>query len=96
MGYLAIGYGDPHCVDRLNTISFNVPVVGNLQSKNKAEQLVLLVDSSTTNADQPGFYMEDGQVKRDDLEDFYSFWYPLEQGLIVRSQTRISSNSGRF
>ena len=72
-GFLAVGYDDPFCRDRLNSISFHIPVLGSQNSTDKSEKFVLLLDSSTTVPDEPGYYIEDGHVKRDGLEDFSPF-----------------------
>jgi hypothetical protein len=86
-GFLTIGHGDPKCVDRLNTIYYRVPVVGDENWKARAEKLIL-IDPSTLNADDPGYYIEDGQVIQDPLEDFISFYEPIERALMARLQAR--------
>lgn len=85
-GYVSIGYGDPRCEDRLNTVYFRFPIVGDVAPKISADRLVLLIDSSACMPEAPGFYLEDGQVVQDSLEDFLCFYPPLKRALITRLQ----------
>jgi hypothetical protein len=85
-GYVSIGYGDPLCEDRLNTVYFRFPIVGDVTPKISADRLVLLIDSSACMPESPGFYLEDGRVVQDSLEDFLCFYQPLKRALIARLQ----------
>jgi hypothetical protein len=87
-GFVTIGHGDPRCVDRLNTLYYRAPVVGNEKWKERTDRLIVMVDPSTANAEEPGYYLEDGRVVEDPLEDFISFYEPIERALIARLQTR--------
>jgi hypothetical protein len=85
-GFVSVGYGDPQCEDRLNTVYFRFPIIGEVTSKILADRLVLLIDSSTCTAEAPGFYVEAGRVVQDSLEDFLCFYPPLKRALIKRLQ----------
>jgi hypothetical protein len=85
-GYVSIGYGDPQCEDRLNTVYFRFPIVRDVTPKISADRLVLLIDPSTCMPEAPGFYLEDGRVVQDSLEDFICFYPPLKRALIARLQ----------
>ena len=87
-GFVTIGHGDPRCVDRLNTLYYRAPVVGNEKWKERTDRLIVMVDPSTANAEEPGYYLEDGRVVEDPLEDFISFYEPIERALIARLQAR--------
>lgn len=81
---LTIGHGDPACVDRLNTLYFNVPALNDDEPIGGADSLALLLDSSTISAVEPGLYMEDGGVITDPFEDMECFFRPIRQALIDR------------
>ena len=85
-GFISIGYGDPRCEDRLNTVYFRFPIVGDATPKISTDNLVLLIDPSTCTPEAPGFYLEDGRVVQDSLEDFHCFYPPLKRALIARFQ----------
>ena len=85
-GYISVGYGDPNCEDRLNTVYFRFPIVGDVTPKISADRLVLLIDPSTCTPEAPGFYLEDGRVVQDSLEDFICFYPPIKRALIARLQ----------
>jgi hypothetical protein len=85
-GYVSVGHGDPNCTDRLNTLFFRIPVLNNETPRAGTDRLVLLFDASTSSAEEPGYYIEDGRVMQDLLEDFRSFFYPIKDALIVRLQ----------
>jgi hypothetical protein len=85
-GYVSVGYGDPQCKDRLNTLYFRFPVVGDVTPKISADRLVLLIDPSTCTPEAPGFYLEDGRVVEDPLEDFLCFYPAIKRALITRLQ----------
>jgi hypothetical protein len=85
-GYVSIGYGDSQCKSRLNTVHFRFPIVGDTAHKIATDRLVLLIDPSTCTAEYPGFYLEDGRVVQDSLEDFSCFYFPLKRALMTRLQ----------
>ena len=87
-GYVSIGHGDPQCTDRLNTLYFRIPVLANEIPRNGTEGLVLLFEPSTCSAEEPGYYMENGRVVQDPLEDFMRFYYPIKSALIARLQAK--------
>src|ERR1700722_10151007 len=80
---LTIGHGDPGCVDRLNTLYFKVPVLNDEKPIAGSERLILLLDSSVISAEQPGLYMEAGQVLEDPLADIECFFMPIRRALIA-------------
>jgi hypothetical protein len=81
---ITIGHGDPRCTDRLNTLYFRIPVLGNEPPRGGTDGLVLLFDPSTSVADEPGYYIEDGRVVEDFVEDFLCFYRPITRALIAR------------
>lgn len=83
---ITIGHGDPHCTDRLNTLYFRIPVLGNETPRGGTDGLVLLFDPSTSVAAEPGYYVENGRVVQDFLEDFLCFYRPISHALIARLQ----------
>jgi hypothetical protein len=87
---ITIGHGDPRCTDRLNTLYFRIPVLGNETPRGETDGLVLLFDPSTSVADEPGYYIEDGRVVEDFVEDFVCFYGPIMRGLITRSRAESS------
>ena len=87
--YITVAHGTVGAYDRLNTLHFRVPVVGNDDSNGRTDRLILMIDpSTTTTAEEPGFYLGDGHIMEDPAEDFYSFYEPIERALIARLQTR--------
>lgn len=91
---VTISYGDPRCADRLNTLYFNVPVLGSSVPGGRTDSLVLLFDPSTSAAAEPGYYMEDGRVVQDSLEDFFCFFQPIVHALAARLQEESQSQKG--
>jgi hypothetical protein len=87
---ITIGHGDPRCKDRLNTLYFRIPVLGDQTPGGGTNGLVLLLDPSTSVADEPGYYMEDGRVVQDFVEDFVSFYRPIARALIARLRAESS------
>jgi hypothetical protein len=86
-GYITIGHGDPGCEDRLNTVYFQIPVISSVVPRYQRARLVLLFDSSYVKAEAPGFYKEDGIIMQDGLEDFQSFFNPIQEALVARIRT---------
>jgi hypothetical protein len=79
---LTVGHGDPGCKDRLNTLYYNFPVLNCDKPLAGPDRLVVCVDSSVISAEQPGLYMEDGQVLEDVFADMECFFQPIRQALI--------------
>ena len=81
-GYITVGHGDQGCVDRLNTISYRLPVLTQTMPRGGTDRIVVLIDSSYVVPDQPGFYAEGEGVVEDMFTDFQSFFNPLKLELI--------------
>jgi hypothetical protein len=79
---LTVGHGDSACKDRLNTLYYKFPVLNCEKPLAGPDRLVLCVDSSVISAEQPGLYMEDGQVLEDVFADTECFFRPIRQALI--------------
>ncbi len=90
-GYVVIGHGDEGCIDRLNTVSFRVPVLTRQTPYGGNGRILVLFDASSIAADQPGFYLADGLIEQDFLEDFQCFFGPVKDALIQRMQTGAST-----
>jgi hypothetical protein len=73
----------------LNTLRFRVPVVGNGDWKARTDRLILMIEPSAVEAEEPGIYLNNGEILEDPAEDFHSFYSPLERALIARLQARI-------
>jgi len=82
-GYICVAHGTVGACDRLNTLHFRVPVVGNEGSK-FTDRLILMFDPSTTTAVEPVYYLHDGRILEDPVEDLASFYEPIEGALIDR------------
>lgn len=87
-GAISIGHGDPSCKDRLNTITFRLPILNNEVPIGGTDRIVVLLDPSTSSLEDPGYYIENGRVMQDPLEDFFFFYHPIKRALIARLQTR--------
>jgi hypothetical protein len=87
---ITIGHGDPGCKDRLNTLYFRIPVLGNETPRGGTDGLVFLFAPSTSAAEEPGYYIEDGRLVQDFLEDFVCFYRPIKCALIARLQAESS------
>jgi hypothetical protein len=85
-GAIFIGHGDPRCTDRLNTLTFRVPVLNDETPRGGTDRIVVLLDPSTPSLTEPGFYVENGRVMQDLPEDFFCFYYPIKHALIARLQ----------
>jgi hypothetical protein len=88
-GFITVAHGTQQCVDRLNTLHFRIPVVGNGDWKARTDRLILMFDPSTTTAEEPGFYLGDGRIIEDPVEDISCFYTPIERALITRLQAKI-------
>jgi hypothetical protein len=80
---VTVGYGDPGCVDLLNTLYFKVPVLSDEKPLAGTDRLILLLDCSVISAEQPGLYIEEGRVLEDPLADIEYFFIPIKQALIA-------------
>jgi hypothetical protein len=87
-GSITIGHGDQNCMDRLNTLYHRIPVVSNEMPRAGTDRLVLLLDPSYVTAEEPGFYIENGRITQDCLEDFVCFFGPIKRALIARMQSQ--------
>jgi hypothetical protein len=85
-GAIFIGHGDPHCTDRLNTLIFRVPVLNDEAPRGGTDTLLLFFHPATSFPAEPGYYLENGRVMQDSLEDFMSFYVPIKAALIARWQ----------
>lgn len=88
-GFITIAHGTQKCIDPLNTLRFRVPVVGNGECKARTDRLILMIEPSTVEAEEPGIYLNNGEILEDPAEDLHNFYAPLEQALIARLQARI-------
>jgi hypothetical protein len=85
-GAIFIGHGDSRCVDRLNTLTFRIPILNNETPRGGTDRIVALLDPSTLSSKEPGHYIENGRVTQDLMEDFFCFYYPIKRALIARLQ----------
>jgi len=85
-GYISIAHGTIGAFDRLNTLHFRIPVVGNDGLNTRTDRLILMFDPSTTTPVEPGYYLQDGQILEDPVEDISNFYEPIERALIARLQ----------
>lgn len=81
-GFLAIGYGDPGCVDRFNTVYYKVPILNQDRPLGGPDRLVVLLDSSVVVAEQPGLYWEGDRVLQDEVTDMEDFLIPILRALV--------------
>jgi hypothetical protein len=82
-GFITVGHGDPGCVDRLNTIYYRVPILNEYKPVAGAYKIVLLLDSSVVWAEQPGFYLENGKLTKDEFVDLECFFFPIKKALVA-------------
>ena len=82
-GFVAIGYGDPGCVDRLNTIYYKVPILNEDPPLGGPDKLVVLLDSSVVVPEQRGLYREGDRVLEDEIADFEDFFMPIARGMVT-------------
>jgi hypothetical protein len=59
---ITIGHGDSRCIDRLSTLYFLIPVLGDEAPRRGTDGIVLLFDPNTSVVAEPGCYIEDGRV----------------------------------
>jgi hypothetical protein len=87
---VTIGYGDPGCRDRLNTLYYRVPVLNEELPMAGTDQLRLLLDTSVVLAEQSGFYREGGRVFQDSVADLVAFFDPIQRVLTARLRASFS------
>jgi hypothetical protein len=47
-----------------------------------------MIDRSSADAEEPGYYLLVDRITEDPEEDFHSFYEPVERALIARLQAR--------
>ncbi len=82
-GYVTIGYGDPGCVDRLNTVYYRVPILNSDQPPGGPDKLVVLLDSSVVTPEQPGLYRHGNRVVEDEIADIEDFYVPVARAMVL-------------
>jgi|SRR6185437_1580912 len=85
-GYVTIGYGDPGCRDRLNTMYYRVPVLNQEPPMDGTDCTVVLLEAGVISAEQAGLYREGGRVLEDPMEDMECFWLPIKRALAGKLQ----------
>jgi hypothetical protein len=83
-GFITIAHGTKGCIDRLNTLHFRVPVVGNADWRTRTDRLILMFEPSTTTPVERGFYLQNDRILEDPVEDLFRFLQPVERALIAR------------
>lgn len=86
-GYVSIGHGHPSCNDRLNTLYFRIPVLSDATLGGRTNRIVLLLDPAVLTSESAGYYVENGRIVQDGLEDFASFYHPVKHALLARLQS---------
>jgi len=81
---LTIAHGDRDCIDRLNTLYFDVPVLNAFKPTTGIDRQILLLDSSVISAVDAGLYLENGRVVEDPFADLECFYQPIRKALIDR------------
>lgn len=64
---ITIGYGDPGCKDRLNTVYYRVPVLNTQRPLGGPDKLLVLLDSSVVVPEQAGLYREGDRVSAEEF-----------------------------
>jgi hypothetical protein len=85
-GSIVVGHGDPQCTDRLNTLTFRVPVLNDVIPEGGTNKIVVLLDPAVVSPKDVGYYVENGRIVQDSLEDFTSFYIPIKRALLARLQ----------
>ena len=83
---ITIAHGQRGCVDRLNALYFDVPVLNDRKPEASMDRLVLLLDSSVISAVGPGLYLENGRVLEDPFADLECMYQPIRELLVARLQ----------
>lgn len=91
-GYVTVGYGDPGCRDRLNTIYYRLPVINDREPPGGTDQIVMLIDASVVSPEQGGIYLEHNRLCSDELADMEDFLVPITRAL----SRRLGGTGDRF
>ena len=83
---ITIAHGQRSCIDRLNALYFDVPILNDRKPGASMDRLVLLLDSSVISSVGPGLYMENGRVLEDPFTDLECFYQPIRKALIAMLQ----------
>jgi len=83
-GSITIGHGDPQYKDCLNYLLFRLPVLVDEMEISGTHNVMILFDATTLKPVQASYYMGGKRVMRDQVEDFRSVFYPLQQALFTR------------
>lgn len=81
-GFVTVGYGDPECVDRLNTVYYKLPILNQDPPLGGPDKLVVLLDSSVVVPEQRGLYREGDRVLEDEIADFEDFFMPIARAMV--------------
>ena len=81
-GFVTIGYGDPGCADRLNTVYYKLPILNRELPLGGPDKLVVLLDSSVVVPEQCGLYREGDRVLEDEITDFEDFFMPITRAMV--------------
>ena len=81
-GFLTIGYCEPGCVDRLNTVYNKVPLLNDDAPLGGPDKLVVLLDSTVVVPEQCGLYREGDRVLEDEVADIEDFFVPMVRALV--------------
>jgi len=101
-GYVSLGFGDPRCKDRLNTVYYRLPILNTERPIGGPDKLVVLLDSSVAIPEQAGLYREGDRVTEDEFADIQDFFIPIERALVpvlayfcgVKSTAAVLSKEG--
>jgi hypothetical protein len=85
-GSIVVGHGHPQCTDRLNTLTFRVPVLNDVIPEGGTNKIVVLLDPAVVSPEDVGYYVENGRIMQDSLEDFTAFYLPIKRALLSRLQ----------
>lgn len=86
LGYITIAHGTKGAYDRLNTLHFRVPITCAEYAPSRTERPILMIDPSTATVEEPGYYLQNGAIVDDAVQDLYSFILPIQTALISRLQ----------
>lgn len=81
-GHICIGFGDPLCKDRLNTVYYRVPILNTDRPLGGTDKLVVLLDASVITPEQHGLYREGSGVIKDEIADIEDFFLPIRRALV--------------
>jgi len=81
-GCVTLGYGDPGCLDRLNTVYYKLPILNKEPPLGGPDKLVVLLDSSVVVPEQRGLYREGNRVLEDEIADMEDFFAPIARAFV--------------